>query len=261
MIGLHKSAWYYRSVKDDSDVEAKLLALAGQYPTRGFDTYYGRIRNEGLKWNRKRVLRVYRKLGLSLRRKHKRRLPTRNPKPLEQPEGPNESWSMDFMSDALENGRRIRVLNIVDDFNREVLWSQAAFSFPAEHLVDALKEICRDRGKPSSIRCDNGPEFISYTLKDWAEQFQIHIDYIQPGKPNQNGYVERFNRTLREDVLDAYLFDSLEDVQQTLDAWCEDYNCSHPHQSLGGVPPIQYRAMESGEADASPHATAPTTMN
>jgi putative transposase len=125
VIGLHKSAWYYRTVRDDSDVKATLLALAEQYPTIGFDTHYGRIRNEGLKWNKKRVLRVYRKLGLSLRRKHRRRLLARNPEPLGQPECPNESWSMDFMSDALENGRRIRVLNIVDDFNWEVLWSQA----------------------------------------------------------------------------------------------------------------------------------------
>ncbi len=231
MIGLHKSAWYYRTVRDDSDVKATLLALAEQYPTIGFDTHYGRIRNEGLKWNRKRVLRVYRKLGLSLRRKHRRRLLARNPEPLGQPECPHESWSMDFMSDALENGRRIRVLNIVDDFNWEVLWSQAAFSFPAERLARALKEICRERGKPSSIKCDNGPELISKTFKDLAKQFKSHIDYIQPGKRNQNGYIKRFKRTLREDVLDAYLFDSLENVQQTLDAWCDDYNRSPPPSS------------------------------
>ena len=135
VINLHRSMWYYSSKKDDSEVIAKLEELAKKLPTRGFDEYYGRIRLEGLPWNRKRVLRVYRKMRLGLRRKHKKRLPSRVKVPLHAPLGPNQVWSMDFMSDSLSDGRKIRVLNIMDDYNREVIAIEVGLSIPSERVV------------------------------------------------------------------------------------------------------------------------------
>ncbi|MEM7574716.1 MAG: DDE-type integrase/transposase/recombinase [Bacteroidota bacterium] len=146
LIGLHRSMWYYKSTKDDQAVIDKLSELADQLPTRGFDEYYGRIRQQGLIWNRKRILRVYRKMGLGLRRKYKKRLPQRTKEPLEQPLSINQVWSMDFMSDALIDGRRVRVLNVVDDFNRELLAVEVGLSMPAERVIQVLNQFEDQRG-------------------------------------------------------------------------------------------------------------------
>ena len=202
--------------------------------------YYGRIRNEGLKWNRKRVLRVYRMMQLNLRRKRKRRLPARTKEWLQQPTGINHTWSMDFMSDSLIYGRRFRVLNIMDDYNREALAIEPDFSLPAERVIQTLEEVIFWRGKPMEIRVDNGPEFISNALLQWAEENKIRIKHIQPGKPTQNAYIERFNRFFREDILDAYLFNNLNQVRQLAAEWIDDYNEYHPHKSLNGKSPLEY---------------------
>lgn len=232
--------WYYQSVRDDTEVIDKLNLMAEKYPTRGFDDYYGKICNEGLKWNRKRVLRVYRMLGMPMRRKRKRRLPSRIKQPLITPPALNHTWSMDFMSDSLGYGRRIRVLNIIDDYNREALAVEADFSFPGEKVVEVLNEIVFWRGKPQRIRVDNGPEFISKTFVRWCSKNGIEIAYIQPGKPMQNAYVERFNRLYREDILDAYLFENLEQVKELSGQWMENYNTYHPHNALGKMSPWNY---------------------
>ncbi len=236
VVGLHKSLWY-QSRKDDSEIIQKLRQLAEAYPTRGFDDYYGKIRNEGFTWNRKRVLRVYRSLKLGLRRKHKRRLPARVKQPLEPSLQPNKSYSMDFLSDALSIKRKVRVLNIMDDCTRECLAVYADFSIPGEKVVEVLKHIVMERGKPEQIRVDNGPEFLSKAFTGWCLRQGIVIKYIQPGKPMQNGYIERLNRTFREDVLDAYEFDTLEQLRILCDEWQYQYNHYHPHQSLSGKTP------------------------
>lgn len=232
--------WYYESKRDDSEVVKKLDKMAEKLPTRGFDEYYGRIRNEGLKWNRKRVLRVYRMMQLNLRRKRKRRLPARTKEWLQQPTGINHTWSMDFMSDSLIYGRRFRVLNIMDDYNREALAIEPDFSLPAERVIQTLEEVIFWRGKPMEIRVDNGPEFISNALLQWAEENKIRIKHIQPGKPTQNAYIERFNRFFREDILDAYLFNNLNQVRQLAAEWIDDYNEYHSHKSLNGKSPLEY---------------------
>jgi len=240
VIGMHRSRWYYRSKKDDQPITEKLQTYAELYPTRGFDHYYGKIRNEGLHWNRKRVLRVYRLLKLKHRRRHKRRIPTRIKQPLSVPATVNQSWSMDFVSDVLVSKRKIRVLTIIDDCSREVLAAHADFSLPAQRVIDVLESINLARPLPQQIRVDNGPEFMADVFKQWCEIKQIRIQYIQPGKPMQNGYIERLNRTYREDVLDAYVFESLEQVRILSDEWMEHYNRFHPHQSLAGLAPISY---------------------
>jgi putative transposase len=216
-------------------------------PTRGFDEYYGRIRNQGLRWNRKRVLRVYRQMQLNLRRKRKRRLPARIKEPLTQPLGINHTWSMDFMSDSLIYGRRFRVLNIIDDYNREALAIEPDYSLPGEKVIRILKEVIFWRGKPKEIRVDNGPEFIYKALQKWADDNSIRLKYIQPGSPTQNAYVERFNRFFREDILDAYLFYDLSEVKRLSWDWMTDYNENHPHKSLGGLSPANFAKTLTAE--------------
>ena len=233
--------------KDDSQVIAKLSELAELHPTRGFDEYFGRIRNEGLKWNRKRVLRVYRSMNLKMRRKRKRRLPKRIQTPLTVPVHPNVCWSMDFMSDALTSGRKLRVFNVIDDYNREALAVEVDFSFPAQGVIRVLDEISLHRKLPQQIRVDNGPEFISKTLVKWCNSKGVALSYIQPGKPAQNAFIERFNRLFREDVLDAYLFDTIQQTRIISTKWKDDYNYNHPHGSLKGMSPKQYLAVNCGK--------------
>ena len=234
---MHRSLWYYQCRKDDTEVIAKLSALAEKLPTRGFDKYYGIIRNEGLRWGRSRVLRVYRNLKLTRRRRYKRRLPAAIKEPLQKQVEVNYSYSMDFMSDALVGGRKLRVLKVVDDCTRESLAVWCDFSIPGEKVVAVLQDIVSERGKPQQIRVDNGPEFRGRAFSSWCQKEGITIKYIQPGKPMQNAYIERLNRTFREDVLDAYLFESLEEVRILSDEWQDSYN-NLPHDSLSGRTPI-----------------------
>ena len=230
--------FYYKTHKDDKEVIAKLQSLAELYPTRGFEDYYGKIRNEGIVWNRKRVLRIYRAIKLGLRRKHKRRLPARVKEPLQQPDKPNKSYSMDFMSDSLTSGRKLRVLKIMDDYTRESLAVYADHSICSQQVTEVLNQIITERGKPEQIRVDNGPEFTSKIFSGWCNKNEISIKYIQPGKPMQNGYIERLNRTFREDVLDAYQFETLEELRILSDEWQYTYNHYHPHKSLNRKPPV-----------------------
>jgi len=249
-LSLYRSTLNYQSSRDDSEVEKKLEELSIKYPTRGVDTYYGKIRLEGLIWNRKRVLRVYRKMGLQLRRKRKRRVNRPYTEGLSQPIFANVMWSIDFMSDALESGRRIRTFNIMDDYNRQCLGIEVGISMPSQRVTRVLNQVIETYGKPLAIRCDNGPEFTSFCFQQWAEDLGIEIQYIQPGKPNQNGFIERFNRTYREDVLDSYIFTSLEQLQIITDSWIDDYNTSHPHQSLNRNSPIGFRYSRRKVIDA-----------
>ena len=236
--------WYYQKQKDDSEVIDKLSELSTELSTRGFDEYYNRIRREGYQWNRKRVLRVYRNMKLKLRRKHKKRLGDRVKTPLETPKELNHTWSMDFMSDTLTDSRSVRVFNVIDDCNREALAIDAGMSFPARAVVETLEELKKEIGTPKYIRCDNGPEFISKTFTSWCEKNFIEINYTQPGKPMQNGYIERFNRYYREDILDAYYFDDIYQLQKLSDKWRNDYNYNHPHKSLSNKSPKEHKPRD-----------------
>lgn len=183
VVGLHRSMWYYQAKKDDSEVVAKLIELTEDLPTRGFDVYYNRIRTEGLVWNRKRVLRVYRGMKLGMRRRHKKRLPARTLEPLLQPIYANETWSMDFMHDVLSNGVKFRSFNVIDDFNRECLNLTLDTSINSKRVIRELDKLIAWRGMPSRIRVDNGPEYISHAMAEWAEERGIVLKFIQPGSP------------------------------------------------------------------------------
>ena len=196
------------------------------------------------------MLRIYRDIKLGLRRKHKRRLPARIKEPLQQSDTPNKSYSMDFISDALTSGRRLRVLKIMDDHTRESLAAYADYSIASEQVVEVLKQVIAERQKPQQIRVDNGPEFTSKVFTTWCQKNGITIKYIQPGKPMQNGYIERLNRTFREDVLDAYQFETLEELRILSDEWQYKYNHFHPHKSLKRKTPVSiYNAWRHSHSE------------
>ena len=198
---------------------------------------------KGFTWNHKRVYRVYRQLELNPRIKPRKRLVRQAPEPLEEPSEPNQCWSMDFMHDQLTDGRSIRTFNVIDNHSREVLGIEVDFSLPAERVIRALQQIIEWRGKPSAIRCDNGPEYVGSTITAWAEKAGIQLRYIQPGKPQQNAYIERFNRTVRHEWLGQYQWESLGQVQEAATQWMWSYNHERPHMALGGITPRQRYAM------------------
>ena len=211
----------------------------------GFGLCFLYLRNvKGFGWNHKRVYRIYRELELNMRIKPKKRLVREKPDALTVPDKPNQCWSMDFMHDQLSDGRSVRLFNVIDDFNREALCIEVDFSLPASRVKRALGQVIEWRGKPGMIRCDNGPEYISEELKRWAKQEGITLGYIQPGNPQQNAYIERFNRTVRYDWLGHYLFESLNDLQEFATNWLWVYNHERPNMALGGYTPKQ-RLMTS----------------
>jgi putative transposase len=235
---------HYQSVKNDEMIFLELTRLAKENPGEGFWTYYSRLRNDGVVINHKRLHRVYTQMKLSMRRKIKKRLPPRVKESLAVPECFTQTWSIDFMSDALSNGTKFRSFNVIDDFNREVLFIETDYSLKSSRVIWVLKHLISRYGKPQRIRMDNGPEFVAKLATSWSEANEIEFKYIQPGKPSQNAYIERFNRTYRQGVLDAYLFDSIDEVREITQQWIDDYNNKRPHQSLGGLPPRRYREQK-----------------
>jgi len=234
----------YRYQPKLSDENARiadwLIRLTHNQRNWGFGLCYLYLRNvKGFRWNHKRVYRIYRELELNLRIKPKKRLVREKPEELQQPEAINECWSMDFMHDQLSDGRSFRTFNVIDDYNREGLCIEVDFSLPTERVIRALDQVMEWRGKPKAIRCDNGPEYISSKIIEWAEKREIRLAHIQPGKPQQNAYVERYNRTVRYDWLSQYLFDTIKEVQDYATRWLWTYNNERPNMAIGGVPPRQ----------------------
>lgn len=179
-------------------------------------------------------------MKLNIRRRAKKRLPDRVKLPLSVPDAPNQVWSIDFMTDSLVDGRKFRLLNVIDDFNRESLAIEVDTSMPSLRVIRVLNRIIAQRGKPANIRTDNGPEFICYRLQQWCNDNHITLQYIQPGKPTQNAYIERKNGSIRRELLNAYLFYSLAEVRAMSQDWRMDYNAQRPHKSLGYLSPLKY---------------------
>ncbi len=236
--------YYYKSQKDDTEVIEVLQDLAFKHPTYGFRKLYAYIRRSGKQWNHKRIYRVYKLLKLNRKRKGKRRLPSRVKQPLVKQEHINQSWSMDFMSDSMVGGRRFRTFNLIDDCTREVLAIEIDTSLSSKRIIRTLERVILDRGKPNIIRTDNGPEFTSKDLELWARDHEIQIQFIQPGRPMQNGYIERFNRIYRESILDAYIFFELDQVRILTEEWMEEYNLRRPHESLGNLTPNEWKIKQ-----------------
>lgn len=232
---------YQPKLSDENELIADwLVTLTKAKKAWGFGLCFLHLRNvKGFGWNHKRVYRIYRELELNMRIKPRKRLQRDKPEPLAVPKAPNKVWSMDFMADQLVDGRSFRTLNILDDFNREGLAIEVDFSLPSERVVRALSQVISWRGKPLAIRVDNGPEYISGTLQTWAKKAGIALKYIQPGKPQQNAYVERYNRTVRTEWLGRYHFETIEEVQDHATRWLWTYNNERPNMAIGGMTPIQ----------------------
>ena len=242
------SCYRYRGQHDSENelIADWLLRLTTTHKRWGFGLCFLYLRNtQGFHWNHKRVYRIYCQLELNLRIKPKRRIKRDKPDALQVPKQTNQVWSMDFMSDALADGRTLRTFNVVDDYNREGLGIEVDLSLPSARVIRSLERIIEWRGKPDALRCDNGPEYISQTLVDWANERQITLMYTQPGKPTQNAYIERFNRTARHEWLDLHLFESVEHAQHLATQWLWTYNNIRPHSAIGGVPPR--RLIEFGQ--------------
>lgn len=232
-MGLNRSNYFYKPKrKDDTEVIQELTVLTGKHVTIGFWQCYYRIRRKGLIWNHKKVYRIYTSMRLNIRRRAKKRLPARVKSPLFVPNSINQVWSIDFMSDSLWDGRKFRLLNIIDDYNREILTMEADTSLPASRVIRALEMLRELRGLPSKIRMDNGPEFISHKLEEWAKENGVDLLFIQPGEPTQNAYIERCNGSIRRELLNAYIFNSLNEVREKTEEWMTDYNYHRPHQAL-----------------------------
>jgi putative transposase len=232
VLDLSRSVVYYRPRprNDEAVIEAVSIHL-GANPGHGFGLLYQSLRANEPPCGKTRLWRVYCELKFNRPRRGKKRLPTRIREPLVVPREHNDTWSADFMADALWSGRRFRTFNVIDDFNRESLRIEIDTSLPAARIIRALDEL---------IELDNGPELVSVALRQWAFAHGIELQFIQPGKPTQNAYIERFNRTYRTEVLDRYIFNTLTDVRTMTEDWRKRYNEERPHTALGNVPPARY---------------------
>lgn len=247
-VGLARSAWYAPPLDwtvRDAALIAALARLVEERPSRGFWKCCQLLGRSHPQWNDKRIYRVYCAMKLNLRRTAKRRLPKRDRVPLYVPRLPDHVWSADFMTDALVCGRLFRTFNVADDFNREAIHIEIDTSLTSARLVRVFEHLQRERGLPQVLRTDNGPEFLGETFVQWAKGQGMAIQYIQPGKPNQNAFIERFNRTFREEVLDQHLFARLEDVREAAWWWMIEYNEQRPHDSLGELTPAEYRQQHA----------------
>jgi len=251
LFALSSSVYYYRARRkpEDAHIRSKLAELAELHSQWGFWLMHHHLRENHYRWNHKRVYRIYTEMGLNLRRKYKKRLPARIKQPLVQPLQANMTWSMDFMSDSMVCGRRFRAFNIIDDYNRESLNITLDTSITGNRVKGELNKLIGWRGTPEKLRVDNGPEFLSEVLRKWCEDHGIELVYIQAGKPSQNGYIERFNRTYRTEVLDNFAFENLQQARMLTLAWMWIYNNERPHSSLGYRSPVKFLESRLGPGD------------
>ncbi|OSN06288.1 transposase [Lonsdalea britannica] len=239
-LSLSRTVFRYQpNTRRDEPVIQSLTEAAERYPRYGFKKLFQVLRRQGNASDHKRVHRIYCLLKLNFRRKGKQRLPVRNQVPLATPGAVNQSWSIDFMHDALVCGRRFRIFNVVDDFNREALAIEIDLNIPAQRVVRVLANC----GYLLKMRMGNGPELVSLALAQWAEDHGVMLDFIKPGKPTKNAFIVCFNRTYRTEILDFYLFRTLNDAREITERWLTEYNSEQPHYSLNNLTAEEYRLM------------------
>lgn len=244
VISADRTSIRYRSVRpDDAALRARLRELAAVRRRFGYRRLLILLRREGTLVNHKKLRRLYREERLQVRRRggRKRALGTRAP--LALPQGPNQRWSLDFLSDTLTDSRRFRILTVVDDFTRECLTLIADTSLSGVRVGRELDAVIARRGKPSSIVSDNGTELTSMAILEWSQETQVDWHYIAPGKPTQNAFIESFNGRLRDELLNETLFTSLAHAREALSIWKDDYNTVRPHSAIGNVPPAVYAKL------------------
>ncbi len=242
LVGLERKTYRYRSRRPRrEDLRARLRALAEERVRWGYRRLHVLLRREGVQANHKAVYRLYREEGLAVRRRKRKRVSVAR-RPMVLPRRINERWSVDYMSDVLRGGRRIRIFNVVDDLSHEALASEVDTSLPARRVIQVLEEIALERGYPERIVCDNGPEFRSQAFDAWAYEHGVVLDFIQPGKPVQNPFVESFNGKMRDECLNIHWFADLADARNRINDWREDYTQVRPHSSLGNRTPGEFAA-------------------
>jgi len=240
VVGLSRSVSQYRLLEDkDVVLREQLKALAAQYPRYGYPTLHGLLRSAGLVRNPKRTYRIYREEGLQVRTKRRKKL-ARPRVPMPPASCVNERWSMDFVSDQLANGRRFRVLNVVDDYTRECVLQIVDFSISGQRVALELERLARLRSLPTTIVSDNGSEFTGKAMFAWSQRTSVVLHFIQPGKPTQNAFVESINGKFRDYCLDLHWFAGLDDARTRIENWRQHYNHVRPHRSLGKKPPAVF---------------------
>ena len=251
---MSRAAWYRPRIdwttRDAPVVEGLNQALAknGRW---GFGLCFDWLRNQGQRWNHKRVWRVYCQLKLNRPRRAKRRLPTIVRQPLVAPTARNQIWALDYMQDALYSGRVFRTLNVIDESNREGLAIEVDTSLPAARVIRVMEQLAELRGLPRAVRLDNGPELRSQAFTEWCATHHVELRFIQRASPAQNAFVERFNRTYRHEILDAYVFHSLEQVRLISEGWLQLYNEERPHRALGRLPPRRFAERQRSLENSS----------
>lgn len=243
LTGLSRSTCRYQFRRPgDEELRERLRELAHSRPRFGYRRLGIFLRRDGIRINHKKLLRLYRSEGLLLPRKRPKKRLWRRPKPLLPAVRPNERWSMDFVQDRLQSGRRFRILTIVDDYTREWKGTVIDTSIGGVRVVRLLEELQETTGLPTAVVSDNGPEFTSRAFLSWAERRGIDLRFIQPGKPTQNAFVESFNGKFREECLDTHWFTTLEDARREIEIWRADYNEVRPHSSLDDKTPAEFAA-------------------
>lgn len=241
LVGLRRTTAQYRPRRPaDAAVRARLRALAEQRGRFGYRRLHVLLRREGWRVNHKRVERLYREERLSLRLRRRRKHAAVLRVPLPRPQRPNQHWAMDFMADALNSGRRLRILTLVDTYSRECPAIEVDTSLPGPRVVQVLERLVAARGRPEAIRVDNGPECIGNALDAWAYQQGITLDPIRPGKPRENAYIESFNGRVRDECLNAHWFATLQEAREIIEAWRIDDNRCRPHSALGNLAPEEF---------------------
>jgi len=248
--GFPRSTMRYRSLRPPQDeLRTRIRQLATERPRFGYRRIYVLLRREGWPVNQKRVQRLYREEDLAVLRKGKRRR-SQGSRPVRAPLGQaDERWSMDFVTDTLSSGRRFRCFNVLDEYTREALVIDVAHSLPSTRVIEVLERLRAERGLPSIVITDNGSEFTSRAFDSWAYARSIKIEYIQPGKPVQNCFIESFNGSLRDECLNAHWFVSLADAKEAIERWRVDYNQVRPHSSLAGRTPEEFASDTIGSGD------------
>jgi len=254
VVGIGRSSMRYRPTArpDEERLRGRLRELAAERRRFGYRRLHVLLGREGVAVNHKRVERLYRAEGLAVRRRARKRVVAAERAPLLLPTAPNEQWSLDFVSDALSWGRRIRLLVVVDTVTREALAIEVDTSLPGERVVRVLERIAAERGVPSAIVLDNGPELTGRALDQWAYGRGVQLRFIEPGKPMQNGLAESFVGRLRDECLNEHWFTGLADARRTVEAWRRDYNAVRPHSSLGYRTPTEARRTWARQAATLP---------
>jgi putative transposase len=251
---LERSSWYFKSrARDQSALRMRIREIAMNRPRFGYLRVHVMLLREGWTVNKKRVYRWYRLEGLQLRMKVKRRKRISLQRGhLPRATGPDQHWSMDFVHDQTRDGRKFRVLTVIDQWSRESVSLEPGFSLSGRCVGQALDRAAAARTLPKAITVDNGTEFTSKALDEWAYRRGVKLDYTRPGKPTDNGLIESFNGRLRDECLNTHEFASMQDVREKLLAWQEDYNTSRPHSSLGHLTPSEFVKMRSGQRSEQP---------